>query len=328
MDIIESIVEKIRGKNCTIVYPEGLDPRTLGAAIKHQEMGIIHPIVLGNPEEIANKAKELGKDIGELEIIDPNNYENYENMVQAFVERRKGKATLEQAREMLRDRNYFGTMLVYLGLADGMVSGADGPTGDTIRPGLQIIKTRPGANMVSGCMVLIPADETKDRLIFADTAVTIQPTAEQLAEIANETAKTALTFDVEPKVALLSFSTKGSAHSPEQEKVAQAAAIAKEKYPELAVDGELQFDAAYVPEVAKIKAPDSEIAGHARIFVFPDLQAGNIGYKLAQRLGGYTALGPILQGMAKPVNDLSRGCNEREAYELALITAMQAVDQR
>jgi len=324
MTIMEMLSERISGKGIKIVYPEGNDARILGAAARHCKDGLIHPIVLGDPEEIRALAEEKGFDIAGLEIIDPNSYADFDRFVEAFVERRKGKATEEQARTILRDRNYFGTMLIYLGLADGMVSGAVGSTGDTIRPALQIIKTKAGVKSVSGVMVMVsPEDE---RLIFSDIAVTIQPTAEQLAEIAYQSAQTAKIFGVEPTVAMLSFSTMGSASSPEQEKVAEATRIAKEAYPELCVDGEMQFDAAYVESVGASKAPGSPVAGKARVMIFPDLQAGNIGYKIAQRLGHYEALGPILQGLAKPVNDLSRGCSEEDAYKLAIITAASAVE--
>lgn len=323
MSIMEMLSERIAGKDIRIVYPEGNDARILGAAVRHQREGLIHPIVLGNPEEIAALAQEHGFDITGLEIIDPDSYAEFDRFVEAFVERRKGKATEEQARKVLRDRNYFGTMLIYLGLADGMVSGAVGSTGDTIRPALQIIKTKAGVKSVSGVMVMVsPEDE---RLIFSDIAVTIQPTAEQLAEIAYQSAQTAKLFGVEPTVAMLSFSTMGSASSPEQEKVAEATRLAKATYPELCVDGEMQFDAAYVESVGASKAPGSPVAGKARVMIFPDLQAGNIGYKIAQRLGHYEALGPILQGLAKPVNDLSRGCSEEDAYKLAIITAASAL---
>lgn len=323
MSIMEMLSERIAGKDIRIVYPEGNDARILGAAVRHQRERLIHPIVLGNPEEIAALAQEHGFDITGLEIIDPDSYAEFDRFVEAFVERRKGKATEEQARKVLRDRNYFGTMLIYLGLADGMVSGAVGSTGDTIRPALQIIKTKAGVKSVSGVMVMVsPEDE---RLIFSDIAVTIQPTAEQLAEIAYQSAQTAKLFGVEPTVAMLSFSTMGSASSPEQEKVAEATRLAKATYPELCVDGEMQFDAAYVESVGASKAPGSPVAGKARVMIFPDLQAGNIGYKIAQRLGHYEALGPILQGLAKPVNDLSRGCSEEDAYKLAIITAASAL---
>lgn len=322
MSIIQMLSEKIQGKNLRIVFPEGTDKRIMGAAVRHQKDGIIKPILLGNREELEKAAEENGFDLTGMETIDPLTYEENDKVLETFLERRKGKHTPEEAKEMLKDRNYFGVMMVYMGKADGMVSGAVGTTGDTIRPALQVIKTKPGVNLVSGVMVMIsPEDE---RYIFSDVAVTINPTSEQLAEIGAISAKTAERFEIEPTVALLSFSTMGSASSPEQEKVAEAAKIAKEKYPDVAIDGEMQFDAAFVPEVGKRKAPNSKVAGNAKVFIFPDLQAGNIGYKIAERLGHFEALGPILQGLAKPVNDLSRGCNEEDAYKLAIITASTA----
>lgn len=322
MDVLTLLKEQVKGKELKIIYPEGTDSRVLGAACRHQKDGFIHPIVIGNPEEIQAVAEENGYELNGLEIIDPTTFDKMEELVQAFVERRKGKATEEKARELLKDANYFATMLVYLDKADGMVSGAVGTTGDTIRPGLQIIKTKPGTKLVSGAMLLLgPKGE---RILYADTAVTIQPTPEQMAEIAKVAADTAQKFGIDPKVAFLSFSTKGSASSPEQEKVAEAARLAKEMYPEMISDGEMQFDAAIDPTVGARKAPGSPVAGHANVFVFPDIQAGNIAYKITERLGGYQAIGPILQGLAKPVNDLSRGCNEDDAYMLALITAATA----
>ena len=242
-------------------------------------------------------------------------------MVASVVERRKGKEEEENARTMLLDPNYFGTMLVYMGKADGMVSGAVHSTGDTVRPALQIVKMAPGASRVSGAMVMIKGEE---RYLFSDVAINITTDAQAMGEIAVVSAATAKTFGIEPKVALLSFSTMGSAVSPESTKVAEATEIAKNLAPELALDGDLQFDAAFVEKVAKQKAPNSTVAGHANVFIFPSLEAGNIGYKIAQRLGGFEALGPILQGLAKPINDLSRGCNEEDAYRLAIITAAQA----
>ena len=243
-------------------------------------------------------------------------------MVAKFVERRKGKATEEKARVQLLDPNYFGTMLIYMGKADGMVSGACHSTGDTVRPALQIVKMKPGCSRVSGAMVMLKGEE---RYLFSDIAINITVDAQAMGEIAVESAATAKTFDIDPKVALLSFSTKGSAVSPESEKVAEATKIAQELAPELPIDGELQFDAAFVASVGERKAPGSKVAGHANTFIFPSLEAGNIGYKIAQRFGGFEAIGPILQGLAKPINDLSRGCNEEDAYKLAIITAAQAV---
>lgn len=321
MAIWQSLEEQIKGKSRTIVYPEGEDLRILGAAARHQKDGLITPILIGSPDTLQGLAEEAGIELGGVQILDPKNYDKMEEMVAAFVERRKGKATEEQAREILLDENYFGTMLVYMGIADGMVSGAAHSTGDTVRPALQIVKTEPGVSRVSGAMIMLKDDE---RLLFADIAINIRLEAQALGEIAVSSAKTAKSFGIDPKVALLSFSSKGSAPCPESEKMAEAAKIAQEIAPDLAIDGELQFDAAYVPSVGLTKAPGSPVAGQANVFVFPDLQAGNIGYKIAQRLGGYQAIGPILQGLAKPINDLSRGCSEEDAYKLAIVTAAQA----
>ena len=321
MDIWSILENKIKGKNITIVYPESNDERILGAAARHAKDGLLVPVLVGEVEATKALAKEKGIDLGDIEIIDPKTYADFDTMVASFVERRKGKVDEEKARTMLLDPNYFGTMLVYMGKADGMVSGAVHSTGDTVRPALQIVKMAPGASRVSGAMVMIKGEE---RYLFSDVAINITTDAQAMGEIAVVSAATAKTFGIEPKVALLSFSTMGSAVSPESTKVAEATEIAKNLAPELALDGELQFDAAFVEKVAKQKAPNSTVAGHANVFIFPSLEAGNIGYKIAQRLGGFEALGPILQGLAKPINDLSRGCNEVDAYRLAIITAAQA----
>lgn len=321
MDIWSILENKIKGKNITIVYPESNDERILGAAARHAKDGLLVPVLVGEVEATKALAKKKGIDLGNIEIIDPKTYVDFDTMVASFVERRKGKVDEEKARTMLLDPNYFGTMLVYMGKADGMVSGAVHSTGDTVRPALQIVKMAPGASRVSGAMVMIKGEE---RYLFSDVAINITTDAQAMGEIAVVSAATAKTFGIDPKVALLSFSTMGSAVSPESTKVAEATEIAKNLAPELALDGELQFDAAFVEKVAKQKAPNSTVAGHANVFIFPSLEAGNIGYKIAQRLGGFEALGPILQGLAKPINDLSRGCNEEDAYRLAIITAAQA----
>ncbi len=320
MDIWSILENKIKGKNITIVYPESNDERILGAAARHAKDGLLVPVLVGEVEATKALAKEKNIDLGNIEIIDPKTYADFDTMVASFVERRKGKVDEEKARTMLLNPNYFGTMLVYMGKADGMVSGAVHSTGDTVRPALQIVKMAPGASRVSGAMVMIKGEE---RYLFSDVAINITTDAQAMGEIAVVSAATAKTFGIDPKVALLSFSTMGSAVSPESTKVAEATEIAKNLAPELALDGELQFDAAFVEKVAKQKAPNSTVAGHANVFIFPSLEAGNIGYKIAQRLGGFEALGPILQGLAKPINDLSRGCNEEDAYRLAIITAAQ-----
>ncbi len=322
MDIMQSLTERVRGKDLKIVYPEGNDIRIIGAAARHAKDGIIKPVLIGNPEEIAKVAEKENISLDNVSIIDPANYDEFDAMVDAFVERRKGKATPEKAREILKDETYFATMLVYLKKVDGMVSGAAHSTADTIRPALQIVKTKPGVSRVSGAMVFTKGEE---RLLYADIAVNITVDAQAMGEIAVESAKFARIFDIDPKVALLSFSTKGSAVSPESEKVAEATKIAQSIAPDLPIDGELQFDAAVVESVGQKKSPGSKVAGHANVFIFPSLDAGNIGYKITQRLGGYEAYGPLLQGLAAPINDLSRGCSEEDAYQVAIITAAQAL---
>lgn len=324
MDLYESLKDKINGKHLRIVFPEGEDPRVLGAAVRLAADGLVQAIVLGNPDKIQSLAAEKSWDLSKLTVRDPEHDELHDQMVTAFVERRKGKATQEQAEKIVQNANYFGTMLVYMKKADGMVSGAVHSTADTVRPALQIIKTRPGVHLVSGAFIMQRGRD--ERYLFADNAINIDPDADQLAEIAVESAKTAALFDIEPpRVALLSFSTKGSAKGPQVDKVVEATKKAHELAPDLALDGELQFDAAFVPTVAKQKAPDSKVAGEANVFIFPELQSGNIGYKIAQRFGGFEAIGPILQGLNQPVSDLSRGANEEDVYKLAIITAAQTL---
>ncbi|WP_341931395.1 phosphate acetyltransferase [Streptococcus pluranimalium] len=319
--------EKVAGKHVKIVFPEGDDERVVRAAARLKFEGLVDPIILGKPEEVRALLAKLGFEDPKSEIIDPETYEDFEAMKEEFVNIRKGKATLEDADKMLRDVNYFGVMLVQMGLADGMVSGAIHSTADTVRPALQIIKTKPGISRTSG-VFLMNRENTNERYIMADCAINIEPSAQELAEIAVNTAQTASIFDIDPKVAMLSFSTKGSGKSPQVDKVAEATKLAKEMAPELALDGELQFDAAFVPATAAIKAPDSDVAGQANTFVFPDLQSGNIGYKIAQRLGMFDAIGPILQGLNKPVNDLSRGSSADDIYKLGIITAAQALEEK
>ena len=324
MDLFDNLKQKVAGANKTIVFPEGQEPRIFRAAIRLKNDGLVVPILLGKVDEIKQNAENEGVDLGDIELIDPNTYpeDKFAEMVEAFVERRKGKNTKEQAEAMLRDVNYFGTMLVYMDKADGLVSGAIHSTGDTVRPALQIIKTKPGVSRTSGAFVMVKGDE---RYLFADCAININPGAQELAEIAVESANTAKIFDIDPQVAMLSFSTMGSAKSDEVTKVQEAVKLAKELAPNEKIDGELQFDAAFVPVVAKQKAPESEVAGHANVFVFPELQSGNIGYKIAQRLGGFEAIGPVLQGLNKSVSDLSRGSVEEDVYKVAIITAAQAL---
>lgn len=321
-DLFEGLKQKLSGRDMKIVFPEGLDERIVRAASRLAEEKRLTPILIGNIEQVQAKAQELGVSLAAAEIYDPASYAAMDELVAAFVERRKGKATEEDARKILLDENYFGTMLVYLNKADGLVSGAAHSTADTVRPALQIIKTKAGVKKTSGVFIMVREDE---KYVFADCAINIAPDSNDLAEIAVESAKTADMFDIEPRIAMLSFSTKGSAKSPETERVSGAVEEAKRRDPSLVIDGEFQFDAAFVPSVAKSKAPNSPLQGDANVFIFPSLEAGNIGYKIAQRLGGFEAVGPILQGLNKPVNDLSRGCNEEDVYKLALITAAQGI---
>lgn len=321
--LFDQLKERISSNNKSIVFPEGTDERILTAASQLGAEGVLKPILIGERSAVRKKAEEAGVDVSTSTIIDPNDFPEFDLMVETFVERRKGKATKEDAQKILLDENYFGTMLVYMNQADGLVSGAAHSTADTVRPALQIIKTKEGIKKTSGVFIMVRDDE---KYVFADCAINITPDSQDLAEIAVESAETAKLFDVDPRVAMLSFSTKGSAKSPETEKVTEALQVAKGKNPSLVIDGEFQFDAAFVPSVASKKAPDAEIQGDANVFVFPSLEAGNIGYKIAQRLGGMEAVGPILQGLNKPVNDLSRGCSSDDVYKLALITAAQAAE--
>lgn len=320
-NLFEELTTKLANTNKRIVFPESLDERILTAASQLAAAGILTPILLGNKAEIIDRAQALGIDVSACTFIDPKTYGNFESMVAKFVDRRAGKATENEAREILQQGNYFGTMLVYMAEADGLVCGAVHSTADTVRPALQIIKTKPGLKRMSGVFLMVREEE---KFIFGDSAINIAPGSEDLAEIAIESAATGNVFGIDPRVAMLSFSTKGSAKSPETEKVVEALKIAKEKDPSLVIDGELQFDAAFVPSVAEQKAPNSPVQGNANIFIFPNLDAGNIGYKMAERLGGFEAIGPILQGINKPVNDLSRGCTAEDVYKLALITALQS----
>lgn len=321
-NLFTSLKDKVTGKNIKIVFPEGLDERILTAASRLASEKLVTPILVGNVEKIKEKAAELSVSVDGIDIYDPQAFDQMDELVASFVERRKGKSTEEQARQILLDENYFGTMLVYTNKANGLVSGAAHSTADTVRPALQIIKTKEGVRKTSGVFIMVRGEE---KYVFADCAINISPDSNDLAEIAIESANTAKMFDIDPRVAMLSFSTKGSAKSPETDKVSEALQLAKTRNPELVIDGEFQFDAAIVPSVAKKKAPDSVIQGDANVFVFPSLEAGNIGYKIAQRLGNFEAVGPILQGLNRPVNDLSRGCNEEDVYKLALITAAQAL---
>lgn len=310
-----------------IVFTEGTDERILEAASRLLASNFLHPILVGDEQEILDASEECGFNIRGAEIIDPKHFDKMDEMIKLFCELRKKKGvTPEQARETLMHANYFGAMLVKMGLAHALLGGATYSTADTVRPALQLIKTKPGNTIVSSVFIMIRSRATGDNevLAMADCAINIRPTEDELAEIAVEAAKCAKIFGVEPKVGFLSYSTFGSGEGEDVDKMRNAAAKAKLRDPELVVEGELQFDAAVSPRVARTKCPESEVAGHINTFIFPDIGAGNIGYKIAQRLGGFEAYGPILLGLNAPINDLSRGCNASEVYSMAIITAALA----
>ena len=331
MKLVEQLISRAKADKQRIVLPEGTEERTLKAANQILTDGVADLILLGNPEEINAKAQEWGLgNISKATIIDPENNPRAEEYAQMLCELRKKKGmTIEEARKKVLDPLYFGCMIIKCGEADGQLAGARNTTGDVLRPALQIIKTSPGITCVSGAMLLLThAPECGDNgvLVMGDVAVTPVPDANQLAQIAVCTARTAKAVaGIEPRVAMLSFSTKGSAKHEVVDKVVEAFGIAKEMDPNLLIDGELQADAALVPSVGASKAPGSPIAGKANVLVVPSLEVGNIGYKLVQRLGHATAVGPILQGIARPVNDLSRGCSIEDVYKMIAITANQAI---
>ena len=330
MSLLEDIKTNAKTLNKRIVLPEGYEERTIQAASEIMEEGIAQIILIGNPDEIKSKANELGvKNIEDATIIDPISHQKKEQYADLMVEIRKAKGlTKEEALKLIENPLFLATLMIKAGDADGEVAGADNATGDVLRPAFQYVKTLPGISVVSGAFIMIlPDGEYGDNgmLVFADCAVHPDPDAKQLAEIAVSTAKTTKSITgMEPKVALLSFSTKGSASHPMVDKVVEATRIAQEAAPEFQFDGDLQADAAIVEAVGAKKAPDSKIAGKANVLVFPDLQSGNIAYKLVQRMAKAEAIGPILQGMAAPINDLSRGCSVSDIVNLIAITANQS----
>lgn len=310
-----------------IVFTEGCDSRILEAASRLLASYFLHPILIGNEEEIYDAAEESGFNIRGAEIIDPLKYDRIDEMVDLFCELRKSKGvTPEQAKKTLSQANYFGTMLVKMGVADALLGGATYSTADTVRPALQLIKTKPENKIVSSCFILVRPAATGENEVFAmgDCAINIHPTEDELVEIGIETAKCAKLFGADPHVAFLSYSTFGSGAGEDVDKMRGAAEKTKALAPDLPIAGELQFDAAVSPRVARTKCPGNDIAGHCNTFIFPDINAGNIGYKIAQRLGNFEAYGPILLGLNAPVNDLSRGCNASEVYSMAIITAALA----
>lgn len=320
--MLENLIEVLKANKRTLVFTEGSDPRILEAASKLQAEKLLAPILLGNPDEINAKAAECGFNIDGIEIIDPENYADFDKMVDLMVEIRKGKMDRDTCINCLRKSNYFGTMLVKMGLADGLLGGATYSTADTVRPALQIIKTKPGSKIVSSSFIMYREGENgEEKYAMGDCAINLFPTDDELVEIAVETAKTARAFGIDPKVAMLSYSTLGSGKGESVDKVRSATEKVKATNPDFPIDGELQFDAAFSPVVAKTKCKNSPVAGQANTFIFPDINSGNIGYKIAQRFGGFDAFGPILQGLNAPINDLSRGCNADEVYQMAIITA-------
>lgn len=333
MSLLEEIKAKAAKLKKTIVLCEGEDKRVVEAAALITKEGIAKIVLIGNEAECKKIAPDV--DLKGVTLIDPLTSEKTAGYAKILYEVRKSKGmTEEQAAEQAKDRTMFGALMLKAGDVDGYVSGACHSTANTLRPGLQVVKTAAGIKTVSSCFIMIAPDKSNPYnpdgvAVFADCAINIEPTAEQLADIAITSAKTAKDIaGIEPKVAMLSFSTKGSGNDDKftqtVPKVQQATALAKETAPELALDGEFQFDAAVAPEVGKLKAPDSKVAGHANVFVFPNINAGNIGYKIAQRFGGYMAIGPICQGFAKPLNDLSRGCSVDDIVATVAVTALQA----
>lgn len=330
MELLEKIKENAKKQNKTIVLPEGTEERTIQAADQIIGEGIAKIVLIGNPAEIKTLAEKYNlKNIDKATIVDPQSHPKKEQYADLLVELRKSKGmTKEQALKLVVDPLYLATLMIKSGDADGEVAGAKNATGDVLRPAFQIVKTQPGISVVSGAFLMItntPAFGENGLLVFADCAVHPNPTASELAEIAVATARTAKAIaKIEPRVAMLSFSTKGSAKHEMVDKVVEATKIAKEMAPNITIDGELQADAAIVPSVGASKAPGSPVAGHANVLVFPTLEVGNISYKLVQRIAGVEAVGPILQGMAAPINDLSRGCSVSDIVNLVAITVNQA----
>ena len=322
-----SMIERLKKDPKKIVLTEGSDPRILEAASRLLASNFLHPVLLGKYDEVTKAAEEAGFNIRGAEIIDPENYDRFDEMVDAFVEIRKAKGmTKEKAEKILRQANYFGTMLVQMKVADCLLGGATYSTADTVRPALQIIKTKPGNSIVSSCFILVRPSATggNEVIAMADCAINISPSEDELVEICGETIRCAKVFGIDPKVAFLSYSTHGSGAGDTVTKMRNATMKAIEEYPDVPIDGEFQFDSAVSPRVARQKCPGSPVAGYANTFNFPDINAGNIGYKIAQRMGNFEAYGPILLGLNAQINDLSRGCNAIEVYSMAIITASLA----
>jgi phosphate acetyltransferase len=338
MGMFDKLIANLKAEKKTIVFTEGSDARILTAADRLLKEGLMGVILCGNVDEVKAAAAAGNFNIDGAEILDPATYPEMDALVAQMVELRKGKMTEEEVRAALAKSNYFGTMLVKAGKADALLGGATYSTADTVRPALQIIKTKKGSNLVSSSFILFrEKDGKEEKIAMGDCAINLSysdkldkdgnvvlTAAQQLAEVAVETARTAAFFGIDPKVAVLSFSTYGSGKGGTVQLSHDAVIEARKIDPELTIDGEFQFDAAVSAEVAKTKCPDSKVAGQANTFIFPLIEAGNIGYKIAQRLGGFEAYGPILQGLNAPINDLSRGCNAEEVYKMAIITAGMA----
>ncbi|MCR5706430.1 MAG: phosphate acetyltransferase [Acholeplasmatales bacterium] len=339
MGMFDKLLANLAAKRKTIVFTEGTDARILSAADRLLKEDLMNVILCGNKDAVAKAAKDNGFDVSKATVLDPQTYEGFQEMVDKMVELRKGKMTPEECAASLKKSNYFGTMLVKMGKADALLGGATYSTADTVRPALQLVKTKKGAQLVSSSFILVrEKDGVEEKLCMGDCAINISyedtvdkatgavtyTAAQKLAEVAVESAKTAAFFGIDPKVAVLSFSTYGSGKGGTVQLSHDAVIEARKKDPSLVIDGEFQFDAAVSEVVAKTKCPDSKVAGQANTFIFPLIEAGNIGYKIAQRLGGYEAYGPILQGLNAPINDLSRGCNADEVYKMAIITAGMA----
>ena len=320
------LIEGLKKNPKTIVFTEGTDARILEASARLLSGTFLKPVLVGNEKEVYEAAERVGFNIRGAEIVDPENYSEMEAMVEKMVELRKGKMTAEECRALLKKGNYFGTMLVKMGKADCLLGGATYSTADTVRPALQLIKTKPGNKIVSSCFIMVrpAASGENEVLAMADCAINIKPNEDELVEICRETVECAKVFGVDPKVAFLSYSTLGSGKGEDVDKMRNACAKAQELMPGTPIGGEFQFDAAVSPVVAKTKHIADGVGGHANTFIFPDINAGNIGYKIAQRLGKFDAYGPILLGLNAPINDLSRGCNAQEVYSMAIITAALA----
>ena len=320
------LIEGLKKNPKAIVFTEGTDARILEASARLLSGTFLKPVLVGNEKEVYEAAERAGFNIRGAEIVDPENYPEMDAMVEKMVELRKGKMTAEECRALLKKGNYFGTMLVKMGKADCLLGGATYSTADTVRPALQLIKTKPGNKIVSSCFIMVrpAASGENEVLAMADCAINIKPNEDELVEICRETVECAKIFGVDPKVAFLSYSTLGSGKGEDVDKMRNACAKAQQLMPGTPIGGEFQFDAAVSPVVAKTKHIADGVGGHANTFIFPDINAGNIGYKIAQRLGNFDAYGPILLGLNAPINDLSRGCNAQEVYSMAIITAALA----